>query len=121
MDQSCIEFGISDFGCSLITWGLYIGYVLMIIAILAVIALPLLNAIKAPKELIKSAAAIGALVIVFLVSYSLSGDETTLKTAALGTTPGASKLIGAGLIMFYFAFLVSVIGLIYSFFHKATQ
>lgn len=121
MDQACIEFGISDFGCNLITWGLYVGYVLMIVAILAVVVLPLMNAIKAPKELLKSAAAIAALVVVFLISYALSGDEITLKTAAMGTTPAASKMIGAGLIMFYVAFFISVIGLIYSFFHKATQ
>lgn len=121
MEPACVDFGISEFGCSLISWGLYFGYVLMIVAILAVVALPLMNALKAPKELFKSAASIVGLVVIFLISYSISGDEITLKTAALGTTPGSSKMIGAGLIMFYVALFISIIGLIYSFFHKATR
>lgn len=121
MDQACIDFGVSEFGCSLISGGLYFGYFLMFIAIMALVVLPLMNAVKAPKELVKSAVSIGGLVVVFLISYSLSGDELTLKTASLGTTPGSSKMIGAGLIMFYIALFVSIIGLIYSFFHKATR
>jgi hypothetical protein len=121
MEQACLDNGISEFGCSLITWGLYVGYLLMIVAIAAVVVLPLMNALKSPKELLKSGLAIAALVVVFLISYALSGDELTLKTAAMGTTAGSSKMIGAGLIMFYVAFFISVIGLIYSFFHKATQ
>lgn len=121
MDQACIDFGISEFGCTLISVGLYVGYAIFFIAMLAVVVLPLINAVKAPKELLKSGAAIGGLVVVFLVAYSISGDEVTLKTASLGTTPGASKMIGAGLMMFYVFLLIATIGLIYSFFHKATQ
>lgn len=121
MDQACIDFGISDFGCSMISVGLYLSYVIFFVALIAVIVLPLINALKAPKELVKSGASIAALVVVFLIAYGISGDEVTLKTAAMGTTPGASKLIGAGLIMFYVFLLIATIGLIYSFFHKATR
>lgn len=121
MDQACIDFGISEFGCTLISVGLYVGYAIFFVAVLAVVVLPFINALKAPKELIKSGAAIGGLVVVFLIAYSISGDEVTLKTASLGTTPGASKMIGAGLMMFYVFLLIATIGLIYSFFHKATR
>ncbi len=121
MDQSCIDFGISDFGCSLISGGLYFGYLLFIVAVIALVVLPLMNAIKAPKELMRSGAGILALVVVFVVSYALSGDEVTMKTAALGTTAQGSKMIGAGLIMLYIVFFAAVLGLVYSFFHKAIK
>jgi hypothetical protein len=121
MDQACIDFGVGETGCTLISVGLYFGYFLFLIALIALIVLPTLNALKAPKELAKSAAGVVGLVVLFGVAYGLSGDEVTLKTASLGTTPESSKMIGAGLIMFYVVFLVAVAGLIYSFFHKAIK
>ena len=121
MEQACVDEGISEFGCSLISGGLYFGYLLLFVAVVAVVVLPLMNALKAPKELLKSGAAIGGLVLLFIISYAMSGDELTLKTIALGTTAGGSKMIGAGLIMLYMIFIVAVVGLIYSFFHKAIK
>jgi hypothetical protein len=121
MDQACIDFGISDTGCTLISAGLYFGYFLFFVALAALVVLPALNALKAPKEIAKSAAGLVGLVVLFVISYALSGDEVTLKTASYGTTPESSKMIGAGLIMFYFVFMVAVAGLIYSFFHKAIK
>lgn len=121
MDKACADFGVSDFGCSLISGGLYFGYLLFFVAVAALIILPLMNALKAPKELMRSGAGILVLVVIFLVSYGLSGDEVTMKTAALGTTAQSSKMIGAGLIMLYIVFFMAVIGLIYSFFHKAIK
>lgn len=121
MEQKCFDNGISEFGCSLISGGLYFGYFLFFIAVAALIILPAMNALKAPKELVKSGAAIGGLIILFVISYALSGDEVTLKTAAMGTTPESSKMIGAGLIMLYFIFFVSLIGLIYSFVNRAMK
>lgn len=121
MDQACIDFGISNTGCSLISVGLYFGYFLFFVALAALIVLPSLNALKAPKELAKSAAGIGGLLVLFIIAYALSGDEVTLKTASYGTTPDSSKMIGAGLIMFYMVFIVALVGLIYSFFHKAIK
>jgi len=121
MDQACIDFGITETGCTLISVGLYFGYFLFFVAVAALVILPTINALKAPKEVAKSAAGLVGLVVIFLISYALSGDEVTLKTASYGTTAGGSKIIVAGLIMFYIVFFISVIGLIYSFFHKAIK
>jgi len=121
MDQACIDFGVTDTGCTLISVGLYFGYFLFFVALAALVVLPTMNALKAPKELAKSAAGLGGLLVLFAVSYALSGDEVTLKTASLGTTPESSKLIGAGLIMFYVVFMIAIVGLLYSFFHKAIK
>lgn len=121
MDQACIDFGIGETGCTLISVGLYFSYFLFFVAVAALAILPTMNALKAPKEMAKSAAGLVGLLVLFGISYALSGDEVTIKTASLGTTPESSRMIGAGLIMFYFVFLVSVVGLGYSFFHKAIK
>ena len=121
MEQKCIDNGISELGCSLISGGLYFSYVLFFVAVAALVILPSMNVLKAPKELLKSGAALGGLVILFIISYSMSGNEVTLKAAAMGTTPDSSKMIGAGLIMLYFIFFVAVGGLIYSFISKSMK
>lgn len=117
MEQICIEKGISDFGCSCITWGLYFSYFLGGIAILTLIVLPLRNALQAPKEMVKSAIGIGILLVVFVISYISSSSAVTPKMVSLGTTD--SQLIGAGLIMFYISLIASIVGLIYSEIKKA--
>lgn len=118
MDQACIDKGLSETACSLVSVGLYIGYFCFFVALIALVVLPLVNAIKAPKELMKSASGIIALMVVFGVSYALSGSEVSMKAASLGITPDGSKAIGAGLIMLYTVFFLAVVGLVYSFFHK---
>ncbi len=117
MEQICIDKGLSEFGCSCITWGLYFYYFLGGIALLVLIVLPLRNALQAPKEMLKSAIGIGVLLAAFVVAYVISSPEVTPKMVSLGTTD--SQLIGAGLILFYIALVASVIGLIYSEIKKA--
>jgi len=121
MEQICIEKGVSEFGCTCITWGLYFGYFLGFAAVATVIVLPLMNAIKAPRELAKSGLGIGVLALIFFVSYSISGSEVSAKMHSLGVDEGGSKLIGAGLIMFYIVFVLSMVGLFYSFINKALK
>ena len=99
--------------------GLYVGYGLFIIALGAAVILPLINAIKSPKELLKSGMAVGALLVLFLVSFGLSGSEVTAKYTAQGIGESSSKLIGAGLTMFYFVFFIAVLGIVYSEISKA--
>ncbi|MFM7431043.1 MAG: hypothetical protein ACKO1F_14255 [Flammeovirgaceae bacterium] len=94
---------------SLITPGLYICYALFIIALLAAVLMPLLNAIKHPADLVKSLIGVVLLVALFGVSYALSGSEVTAKYTALGVNASSSKLIGAGMIMFYVTLIVAAI------------
>jgi len=121
METICVDNGISDFGCSLITGGMYFAYFLFIVALVASVGLPLISALKAPKDLVKSGLAVVALVVVFGVAYALSDDEVTLVTASYGVTPSSSKFIGAGLIMLYIVFFTAVAGLVYSFIAKAIK
>lgn len=105
----------------MIDTGLYITYVFLAIALGAAILLPLLHAIKHPKELGKSAVGIGVLVVIFVVAYSISGSEVSVKAASLGVGEGSSKLIGAGLMMFYIVFIASLLGIVYSEISKAIK
>jgi len=99
--------------------GLYIMYVLMGVAIVSAIGLPILSALKSPASLVRSLYSVGALVILFVISYALSSSSVTTNQAALGITEGTSKLVGAGLIMFYIVAVVAVIGLVFSEINKA--
>ena len=90
-------------------------------AVVAVVVLPLLNALKAPKELAKSGLGIGILVVLFLVSYSLADSSVSMKARSLGENEASVRLIGAGLIMFYIVFVVAMVGLFYSFINKALK
>jgi hypothetical protein len=61
-----------------------------------------------------------ALVVVFVISYALAGSEITPKYQALGVnTEFSSKMIGAGLTMFYFVLVIAILGMLYSEISKA--
>lgn len=101
--------------------GLYITYLFFFIAIAAAVVFPLMQAAKHPKDLGKSAVGIGILVVIFVISYSISGSELSAKAVALGVGEGSSKLIGAGLTMFYVVLIVSLLGMVYSEISKAIK
>ena len=115
----CVKEGLSEFGCSVIGWGLTFIYLLIGLALIASVVLPFISALKNPKVLIKIGISFGVLFAVFLLSYIISGDEVTRIAASKGVTSVGSKLIGAGLITFYIAIVVAAIGLIYSEVSKA--
>lgn len=99
--------------------GLYIAYIFAIVAVGAAVLLPLINALKAPAGLVKSLAGVGGLLVIFGIAYVLSGSEVTTKAAAQGVDAAGSKLIGAGLTMFYIVFVVAAVGVIISEINKA--
>jgi len=94
--------------------GLYFTYFLFFVALGAAIILPMLSISQNPKSLVKSGMGIGALVVLFIVAYAVSSGEVTLKYVALGVGESGSKLIGAGLIMFYITVITAIGGMIYS-------
>ena len=98
----------------LLDFGFYLFYALLFVSIGAAIVYPIINAIKTPGSLGKSAIGVGALVVLFGISYALSGTSLTAKAIALGENESSAKLIGAGLIMFYIALMISIIALVYS-------
>ncbi len=99
--------------------GLYILYTLLAIAVAAAVIFPILHAFREPKALMKSGIGIAIVVVVFGLCYAFADSKVTLKWAALGTTETSSKLIGAGLNMFFVALVGAVLALIYSEVSKA--
>jgi hypothetical protein len=100
---------------------LYLMYALLIGGIGAAVVFAGVNAAKSPGSSVKSLYGIGALVVVFVVAYAMSGDFVTTEQQAKGISGGTSKLIGAGLITFYMALVVSILGMVYSEISKALK
>lgn len=100
---------------------LYLMYALLLGGIGAAVVFAVVNAAKSPGTAVKSLYGIGALVVVFVVAYAISGDFVNTDQQAKGITGGTSKLIGAGLMTFYFALIVSVLGMVYSEISKALK
>lgn len=101
--------------------GLYGVYILLAVAVSSSILLPLISALKSPANLKKSLLWIASIGVLFIISYALSGSEVTSVQAAKGITAATSKLVGAGLTMFYLVSAIAVIGLIYSEINKALK
>ncbi|MBK8291132.1 MAG: hypothetical protein IPK96_09455 [Flammeovirgaceae bacterium] len=102
-------------------FGLYATYGFFVLAIVAAVVLPLVNALKAPAGLLRSLASVGGLVVVFIIAYAISGSELSKRAAASGITESSSKMIGAGLSLFYIVFVVAVLGVVFSEINKALK
>lgn len=105
----------------MIDFGLYFTYFLLVIAVLGAIAFPIMHAIQSPAAFMKSLYGVVAMIILFGISYAISSSEVMPKWAALGVSETTSKLVGAGLILFYITLVISIIGLVYSEINKALK
>lgn len=99
--------------------GLYLLYALLIIALAAAIIFPIFHIAKEPKALVRTGIGLGIVAVLFGISYAMADSTVSLKAAALGTTESSSKLIGAGLNMFFIALGLAAVALIYSEISKA--
>jgi hypothetical protein len=107
----------SDF---LISAGLWLSYILFFAAVGAATIFPIYHIIKSPKNMARSGMGIGLMAVVFGIAYLLAGSEITTKYIALGVkSEFSSKMIGAGLTMFYLIFLIAILSMIYSEISKA--
>ena len=105
----------------LIDIGIYLTYIFLAIALVAAVVLPLIHAIKHPAALVKSLVGVGGLVVLFIIAYSVSGTERSTIATAMGVEEGGLKLIGAGLTLFYFLLVISIVGIIASEINKALK
>jgi hypothetical protein len=99
--------------------GLYVFYGLLFIAVAAALIFPLLNSFKHPKDLVGTGIAVAIILVLFGISYGLSGSELSRNAMSFGLSETASKMIGAGLIMFYIVLVLAILALIYSEISKA--
>ena len=62
----------------LVEFGLYLTYILVGVAVLAVIVLPLINAVSNPRSLVISGIGLAALLVVFLIQNTLHLSSTKI-------------------------------------------
>ncbi|HMP99708.1 MAG TPA: hypothetical protein PKC24_07995 [Cyclobacteriaceae bacterium] len=94
--------------------GLYIGYLLFFACAGFAIVWPLINSISEPKALVKSGIGVGAIILVFIISYAISGNETKAEFIAMGVDEGMSKTLGGILITMYILLFGSILAIIYT-------
>jgi hypothetical protein len=99
---------------SLVSPGLIVCYILLAVALASSVGMPILHAIKNPQGLVKALIGIVALLVLFGLSYAISGSEVTAKAASLGIDASSSRMIGAGMIMFYIILFFSAVLAIFS-------
>ncbi|WKK80518.2 hypothetical protein [Marivirga arenosa] len=93
---------------------LYGAYLLVIVAALGAIVLPLISALSQPKSLLKSLIGVLAIGVIYVVSWSISGDEVTAKYIKFDITSTSSQVIGGVLITTYLLMGIAVISIVYS-------
>lgn len=93
---------------------LYISYVLVLVAVAGSILLPLYNSLGNPSSLKTTAIGIGALILIFIISYFLSGNEVTDVYKEFDVDASGSKTIGGMLTMMYLLIGLAITGIIYT-------
>ena len=106
---------------AVINIGLYVSYVLIGIAILSSIVLPLINSLDDTAALIKAGIGVGIILVLYGISWAISGNEVLDLYIKWDIGEGISKAIGGALIMMYILFLVAIAGIIYTEISKAFQ
>ena len=89
-------------GASSVNTFMYVAYFILAIAVLAVVAFTVLNLVSNASGLKNTLISIGSFLGLALIFYFVfaSGTETVLKDGSI-LTEGQSKLVGAGLYLFY--------------------
>jgi len=95
-------------------WGNILGYILFVVAFVLAVGMPLFTALtQNPKSLVQGGIAIGALLLVFAISYVLAdgSDYNTNKVSIkFGFTESGYRMVSALMIMTYALFFVAVAG-----------
>lgn len=97
-------------------YGLPLSYILLAVAFLAAVVAPLITIMQDPKQLVKTAIALGAVVIVFFVAFSVSpaDDVAPRLITKFNISEGLSKYIGAGLVVTYLLMVGSMLAIVFN-------
>jgi hypothetical protein len=105
---------VANTGTGLVDIGLYLSYILMVIAAIAAIVLPLIQSAGDPRSLMKSGLGLVAILVVFGIAYAISGNEVLPMYREFGVGEGGSKLIGGGLITVYLLAIIALLAIVYT-------
>ncbi|MFY0606130.1 MAG: hypothetical protein JXR10_05410 [Cyclobacteriaceae bacterium] len=95
--------------------GLYVSYLLIVLCALAAVIIPLAQSLGDPQSLVKSGIGLGALVVIFFISYAVASGESD------ATTESTAKLVGGGIISMYVLFAIAILGIVYTEISKAIK
>jgi NADH:ubiquinone oxidoreductase subunit 6 (subunit J) len=93
---------------------LIIAYILVIAATIGAVVLPLISAMSNPKNLVKSGIGVAGLLVLFLISWAVSGNEITTVYAKFNITETSSKVIGGVLITTYLLMFIAIVSIVYT-------
>ena len=100
---------------------LYSAYILTILGGLAAIIFPIVKSISNPKSIVKAIIGLGALIVIFGISWLISGDEVLPTYLTHGVTQGLSRFVGALLTMMYILIGSALLGIVYTEVSKAIK
>ncbi|GHB34876.1 hypothetical protein [Mongoliitalea lutea] len=102
---------------------LYVADILVIAGVIFAVVLPLIKSLDNPGSLLKTGVGVVALLVIFFIAYSMSGDEVAAKYAAdpFNLTPGMSKFVGGTLLTTYALFIIAIIGIVITEINKAIK
>ncbi len=100
----------------MINVGLFLSYILVGVCTLVAIGMPLVKAFGDPQSLKKLGTGVGAIVVVFIISYIIA-DGSAYQNASAGT----SKMVGAGLITMYILAFLAIGGIVFTEIQKMLQ
>lgn len=94
-----------------------VTYVLFFATVLLAVVMPFVK-VANPAAMKRSFLGFGVLVVLFFISYLMSGSEAPNPNVAkiyekFGITEGMSKFVGAPLIMFYWMAFLVLVGIVY--------
>lgn len=92
-------------------YGIIAAYILLAVAVVTAIGFPILDVIKNPKGAKGALIGIGAIVVVFGISYTLGSEVNPSKIEISG---GTARLVDTGLFAFYILSIVAIIATIYA-------
>ena len=96
-------------------FGLFGVYFLGIGSALLALMLPLLSMLNEPKKLIAPLAGVGALVVIYFISYAFADSYAPPKLVEdFQLTEGESKMVGGAIITMYILVIGAVVSAVYS-------
>jgi len=94
--------------------GLIITYLLILVALILSLAFPLIQTFGNLKAAKGALIGIGAILVVFLISYLVSPADTGTFYNKFGISPTMSKIIGGGLVATYVFFIGAAGSILYA-------
>jgi len=98
----------------LIDTALYIGYALLAIGVIAMIVLPLINALNNPKALVRSVVGVGIVAVIYGVGYALADGTITPSIANEGVNESTSRMVGGAIMAMWIFLALAVLAAVYS-------